>query len=176
MKEGYIPKDQRKKMLLLSDDLRMQSGVGVMSRAIVLGTAHKYNWIQVGAAVSHPEAGRVVDVSQSVSDEIGIPDAFVRIYPANGYGDQNMIRHLINVEHPSALMIFTDPRFFVWLFQQEGEIRRHMPIIYYTIWDDTPFPRYNRDYYRSCDALFAISMQSYNVVKQVLGPDNVNVI
>ena len=29
MKEGYIPKDQRKKILMLSDDIRTHSGVGI---------------------------------------------------------------------------------------------------------------------------------------------------
>ena len=32
------PKREKKKILLLSDDLRMSSGVGTMSREIVLGT------------------------------------------------------------------------------------------------------------------------------------------
>ena len=45
MKKSYIPKDQRKKILLLSDDIRTSSGVGVMSREIVLSTAHHFNWV-----------------------------------------------------------------------------------------------------------------------------------
>jgi hypothetical protein len=36
MKEGYIPRDQRKKILMLSDDIRTQSsGVGNMAKEIV---------------------------------------------------------------------------------------------------------------------------------------------
>ena len=58
MVEGYIEKDKRKKILLLSDDLRMHSGVATMSREIVVGTAHKYNWFQLGAALKHPEIGK----------------------------------------------------------------------------------------------------------------------
>ena len=30
MKEGYIPKEQRKKILLMCDDIRMPSGVGTV--------------------------------------------------------------------------------------------------------------------------------------------------
>ena len=33
-----------KKILLLSDDLRLSSGVGTMSKEIVFGTIHKYDW------------------------------------------------------------------------------------------------------------------------------------
>ena len=39
---------KKKKILLFSDDMRMSSGVGTMSREIVIGTTHHYDWIQVG--------------------------------------------------------------------------------------------------------------------------------
>jgi hypothetical protein len=173
---GYIPRDQRKKILLLSDDLRMPSGVGTMSREIVVGTCHRYNWIQLGAAVNHPEAGKAMDASESLSREIGIPDAYLRIYPFNGYGDPPTLRWLMELEKPNLIMHFTDPRYWIWLYEMEHEIRDKIPITYYNIWDDTPFPRYNRDYYRSCDALFSISKQTFNINKQVLGAENVKVI
>ena len=41
----------KKKILLLSDDLRMSSGVGTMSREFVYGTLHKYDWVQIGGDV-----------------------------------------------------------------------------------------------------------------------------
>ena len=47
----------RKKILLLADDLRMHSGVARMSREIVVGTLHKYDWVQIAGAVKHPEEG-----------------------------------------------------------------------------------------------------------------------
>jgi hypothetical protein len=169
MKTGYIPKEQRKTMLLLSDDFRLPSGVGVMSREIVLGTAHIFNWIQLGAAVQHPEAGKILDISESVNQEIGTPDAYVRIYPYNGYGDAGILRTLISMEKPDALMIFTDPRYWIWLFEMEHELRQLMPIFYYSIWDDTPFPKYNKPYYSSVDALFGISRQTHVIHKEVLG-------
>ena len=37
----------KKKILLLSDDLRMHSGIGTMSRFFVMGTLHKYDWVQI---------------------------------------------------------------------------------------------------------------------------------
>jgi hypothetical protein len=176
MRNGYIPKDQRKKILLLSDDLRMPSGVGVMSREIVLGTCHHFNWVQLGAAVNHPEHGKAVDISQSLAQETGVEDASLRIFPYNGYGDANAIRALMNMERPSAIMHFTDPRYWIWLYQMEHEIREHCPILYYSVWDDLPFPMYNRPYYRSCDALFAISRQTHNIHRNVLGAENVTTL
>ena len=64
MKEGYLPKEQRKKILFLCDDIRMHSGIATMAREIVLGTCHKYNWVNLGAAINHPEKGKRIDLSQ----------------------------------------------------------------------------------------------------------------
>jgi glycosyltransferase involved in cell wall biosynthesis len=172
MKTGYIPKDQRKKILFLSDDMRVTSGIGVMSREIVEGTAHRYNWVQVGAGVNHPEAGKIIDISDALNKEIGIDDSYARIYPYNGYGDSRLVRQLIQMEKPDAILHFTDPRYWVWLYQMEHEIRQQMPIMYYAIWDSLPSPLYNREYYKSSDAIFGISKQSHNIHKQVLGPEN----
>jgi hypothetical protein len=54
MKEGYIPRDQRKKILMLSDDIRTHSGVGNMAREIILNSAHHFNWANLGGAITTP--------------------------------------------------------------------------------------------------------------------------
>jgi glycosyltransferase involved in cell wall biosynthesis len=172
MRTGYIPKEQRKKILFLADDMRITSGIGVMAREIVEGTCHRYNWVHVGAGVNHPEANKIVDISEALAKETNVDDAWCRIYPYNGYGDSRLIRQLIEVEKPDAILHFTDPRYWIWLYQMEHEIRQKMPILYYNIWDDLPYPMYNQGYYMSCDALFSISKQTYNLNKHVLGPEN----
>lgn len=174
MREGYIEQSKRKKILLLSDDLRHFSGVGTMSREIVLGTAHHFNWVQIGGSVQNPDTGKIIDVSKSVNDETGIEDSYVKLIPNNGYGDMGLLRQIIAMEQPDAIMIFTDPRYWIWLFNNEREIRQKMPIIYLNIWDDLPYPMYNKPYYESCDALFAISKQTYNINKVVLGEQQEN--
>jgi hypothetical protein len=57
---------KKKKILLLSDDLRMASGIATMSKELVLGTVDKYDWFQVGAAINHPDAGKILDVSEDI--------------------------------------------------------------------------------------------------------------
>ena len=158
----------KKTILLLSDDLRMHSGIATMSREIVLGTLHKYNWIQLGAAINHPELGKILDISQDVKKHSGVEDASVLIYPYNGYGDAEVIRMLLARHKIDAILHFTDPRFWGWLYAMEHEVRQLVPIMYYTIWDDTPYPYYNQNYYESCDLLMCISKQTHNIVKQVL--------
>jgi glycosyltransferase involved in cell wall biosynthesis len=168
-KEGYIPKDQRKKILLLSDDIRMNSGIATMAREMVVGTSHVYNWVNLGAGINHPDQGKKFDISQDNDRVTGLTDSSIYLYPWNGYGDTTIIRQLINTEKPDAIIFFTDPRYWIWLFQIENEIRRKVPMIYLNIWDEYPAPIYNRAYYESCDGLMAISKQTLNINKIVLG-------
>ncbi len=155
----------KKKIMLLSDDLRMSSGVGTVSKNFVLGTLHKYDWVQAGGAIKHPEEGKVVDMNDSVREETGIEDAYLKIYPISGYGNQELLRQLINLERPDAILHYTDPRFWTWLYQMEHEVRQHIPIFYYNIWDDRPTPRYNEFFYESSDLIMNISKQTVAMVK-----------
>jgi glycosyltransferase involved in cell wall biosynthesis len=169
MKEGYIKREQRKKILLLSDDIRFHSGIATMSREVVLGTAHRFNWVNLAAAINHPENGKRLDVSQDTNRLCGIEDSSITLYPYNGYGDANIVRLLLEIEKPDAIMIFTDPRYWIWFFQMENEIRKKIPVTYLNIWDDFPAPLYNKSYYDSCDALFCISKQTKLINELVLG-------
>jgi len=155
----------KKKIMLLSDDLRMSSGVGTVSKNFVLGTLDKYDWVQVGGAIKHPEEGKVVDMNDSVRKDTGVEDAKLTIYPISGYGNQELLRQIMNIEKPDAILHYTDPRFWRWLYEMEHELRQHIPIFYYNIWDDWPTPRYNEFFYESCDLIMNISKQSHAIVK-----------
>jgi glycosyltransferase involved in cell wall biosynthesis len=159
----------KKKILLLSDDLRMASGIANMSKQLVLGTVDKYDWVQLGAAIKHPEAGKIFDLNDDVRKQTGVSDANVKVYPSDGYGNPDMIRQLLMVERPDAILHFTDPRYWIWLYEIEHEIRQSVPLFFYHIWDDLPDPKYNRDYYESCDWIGCISKQTYGITKRVWG-------
>lgn len=169
MKEGYIKQEQRKKILLLSDDIRTTSGIATMARELVLGTCHHYNWINLGAVIKHPDEGKKLDLCADSNKFNGIDDASVFIYPSSGYGTIEKIRELLALEKPDAIMLFTDPRYWEWLWLHEREIRSQVPIIYLNIWDSLPYPIYNRAFYESCDTLLAISKQTENINHVVLG-------
>jgi len=175
-KDTYIPYEDRKKILLLSDDLRLPSGVGTVSRDMILHTVHVFNWVQVGGAIKHPEQGKIVDMSQEVKKIIGLEKSYLKIYPTNGYGDPDLIRYLMQNEKPDAIMHFTDPRFWGFLYQMEHEIRQYCPILFLHVWDDCPPPYFNRDFYESCDSIASISKQTHNMVRIVLGAENVQVM
>ena len=167
-RDNYIPREERKTILWMSDDLRAPSGIGTMTKEIIEGTCHHYNYINLGAGIKHPDNGKVIDISAEVADKTGVEDASVIVIPNDGYGDSLLVRGLIERFHPDAIMHFTDPRYWTWLYNMEHEIHQMgIPIMFYTIWDDTPYPMYNADFYRSCDWLGCISKQTYNIVKQV---------
>ena len=168
-KEGYIPKEERKKILLMCDDIRMTSGISTMAREIVIGTSHHFNWVNMGGAIQHPDQGKRFDLNDDTNKQTGLTDASVYLYPLNGYGDPTILKQIMDIEKPDAIMIFTDPRYWTWLFQMEHEIRKKIPLLYLNIWDDLPYPMYNKPYYESCDGLLAISKQTENINRVVLG-------
>ena len=165
----YLPQNERKKIMLICDDIRVHSGVATVARELVLNTAQHFNWVNIAGAIKHPEQGKRFDISADTNANTGLTDASVFLYPVDGYGNPDLIRQLIAMEKPDAIMLITDPRYFEWLFQIENEIRKTMPIIYLNIWDDYPAPLYNKAFYESCDALLAISKQTKLINELVLG-------
>ena len=109
-----------------------------------------------------------LEISEEVNKQINIKDSDVKVIATNGYGDQNILRSVIAQEKPDAIVHFTDPRYWVWMYAMENEIRQQCPLIFYTIWDDLPYPMWNREFYRSDDMLLCISKQTKNLVENVL--------
>jgi glycosyltransferase involved in cell wall biosynthesis len=164
----HLPKDQRKKILLICDDIRVHSGVATVAKEIVIHTAHHFNWVQMAGAIKHPDKGKILDVSDDTNKFLGIKDSSVVLYPQDGYGTAETLRKVIKEQEPDAILLFTDPRYFTWIFSMEAEIRKSIPITYLNIWDDYPAPMYNQPYYEACDLLMGISKQTVNINKLVL--------
>jgi glycosyltransferase involved in cell wall biosynthesis len=165
----------KKKILLLSDDLRLTSGIATVSRDLVIGTVKDFDWVQVGAAINHPDKGKMLDISEDTQNITGVKDASVKILCNDGYGDPLLIRKLIDSEKPDAILHFTDPRFWGWLYNMEHEIRQNIPLLYLNIWDGAGLvgdsatdPMWNKEAYASCDLLMAISKQTYGINHRVL--------
>ena len=89
----------KKKILLLSDDLRMHSGIATQSKEFVMGTIHKYDWVQLAGAVTHPEQGTIIDMSQAAQKETGVKDAYLKLYPISGYGNPQVLRQILETEN-----------------------------------------------------------------------------
>jgi glycosyltransferase involved in cell wall biosynthesis len=171
-------KPAKKKILLLADDFRLPSGIGTISKEIIFNTVKHYDWVQLGAALQHPDHGKGFDLSEGVAAETGVSDASVKIIPWNGYGDRNILFSLLNTEKFDAIFHFTDPRYWTWLYALEHELKTtyNIPIVYYSIWDDLPYPQWNAPFYASCDLIMGISKQSDNIHREVLKQNGFDVV
>lgn len=173
MKNNYksLSRVERKTILLLCDDLRHHSGVGNIARDFVTHTAQHFNWIQIAGTGKVIDKTDTLDMSESLAEISGVSDASLTVYPTLGYGNPSLLRKVLKKHKPDAVFIFTDPRYWEWLFDMEREIRQQCPIVYLNIWDNYPAPMYNRPFYLSCDLLLSISKQTKNINEIVLGED-----
>jgi len=152
--------EKKIKVLTLSDHPLSPSGVGTQTKYIceALLDTGRYSILSLGGAIKHN------DYTPRKVDPYG--DDW-RIVPVDGYGTQEMIRSVIRTEKPDAIWIMTDPRFWGWLWQIENEVRPLLPIVYYHVWDNYPYPQFNRKYYISNDAIATISKVSDDIVATV---------
>ena len=130
---GYLKKESRKTILLLCDDIRLHSGVANIAREIVIGTAHRYNWYNLGAAVKHPDEGNVFDVSEDVNNTLGIKDASVQIEGSTGYGTKEVVQKLVQNITPDIILFFTDPRYFADIFENIDTVKQDAKVFYLNI-------------------------------------------
>lgn len=144
------------KVLVLSDHALSTSGVGTQTRHLLNGLIEKGCWSfrQFGAALQHADYRTVV-----------VNDDFV-IKPIDGFGNPDMLRVALATEKPDLLFIFTDPRFFTWLFEIEDEIHQICPIVWWHVWDNYPYPKFNDTFYESTDLLNCHSHMTYEMIKE----------
>ena len=107
----YLPQNERKKILLICDDIRVHSGVATVGKEIVLHTAQHFNWTQIAGAIQHPDKGKKISINQEINKQIGIEDSYCILYPVDGYSNIEFVRQIIKIEKPDALMLITDPRY-----------------------------------------------------------------
>jgi len=154
---------EKKKVLVIADHPLAPSGVGTQTRYVIetLLKTGRYKFICLGGAVKHKDYN-----PQKIE---GWEDDWI-VYPVKGYGTQEMVRSAIFNEKPDILWFMTDPRFYEWLWVLENEIRVHVPMIYYHVWDNYPYPNYNKKFYDSTDIIASISKVTYDIVNNV-APD-----
>jgi len=156
---------KKKKVLVLSDHALSTSGVGVQTRHLINGLLKKNEWTfrQFGAAMKHDNY-----------DTVHVNDDFI-IRPIDGFGTPELLRVTLATEKPDLLLLFTDPRFFIWAWEMEDEIHQVCPIAYWHVWDNRPTPKFNSVLYESTDLLNCHSHLTYEVCKEIV-PDRVNFI
>ena len=89
------------------------------------------------------------------------------IYPVDGYGNTDMVRSVLRNHKPDLLWFMTDPRFWGWLWSFDNEIRAQVPMVYHHVWDNKPYPFFNKGFYLSNDKIVCISKVTYDIVQTV---------
>lgn len=146
----------KKTILMLSDHPLSTSGVGTQARWLIHGLINtgKYSFKCFGGAVKHD------DYNLNVVNKDFI------IKPTDGFGDRNLLRQTLVQLRPDALMLFTDPRFFIWVWEMADEIKQICPIAYWHLWDNYPWPSFNEVLYESTDLINCINWPTYEMVKE----------
>lgn len=139
------------KIFMISDHPLSTSGVGCQSRYLINGlvSTGKYSFKCLGAAIKHDSY-----------DTIAVNENFI-IKPIDGFGNIDTLRHVLITEKPDALLIFSDPRFFLHVWEMEDEIHQICPIVYNHLWDENPYPKFNEVLYESTDQINCINDLTY---------------
>ena len=152
--------DKKIKVLTLSDHPLLPSGVGSQTRYIIqaLLDSGKFEVLSLGGAVKHN------DYNPIRTEEYGTDWTII---PVDGYGTPEQIRSILHQEKPDILYFMTDPRFYQWLWEMEDEIRALIPMVYYHVWDNKPYPTFNKKWYDSTDKVVTISKVTSEIVQNV---------
>ena len=154
---------ERMKILMLCDHPLVPSGVGTQARYLIEGLLNtgKYKFIVFGGALKHPDYR-----PQQVAPEKFGEGNWI-ILPVDGYGDKNKLRVILEKEKPDAILLFTDPRFFTWVWEMEDEVRQVCPIFYWHVWDNDPTPKFNDVFYKSTDFVSALSLKTFGLLQDL---------
>ena len=152
--------NQKKRVLVIADSPLAPSGVGGQTKYMIesLLKTGEYKFFCLAGALKHQDY-RLQKVEPYGDDWV--------IKPVDGYGDHNIVRAVVRDFRPDVLWFMTDPRFYVWLWQIENEIRQNVPMVYYHVWDNYPYPKYNKRFYDSNDVICTISKVTDDIVRNV---------
>ena len=153
----------KKKILVIADSPLVPSGVGTQTRYMIesLLSTGEYSFLCLAGAMKHD--------NYNIQKVEGHEEDWT-IVPVDGYGNEAIVRGAIKEFKPDVLWFMTDPRFYHWLWKIEDEIRDKIPMVYYHVWDNYPYPTYNSQYYESNDLICTISKVTDDIVKTV-SPD-----
>ncbi len=157
---------ERRTILWLSDHPLIPSGVGLQAKYSIesLLKTGGYRFVCLGGAIKHPDYN-----PQMVAPDV-YGDGNWIIHPVDGHGNKEQLRRFLAEERPAALVLFTDPRFFTWVWEMEDEVRAVCPILYWHVWDNDPAPDFNRVIYEATDHIMALSLKTFGVLQGIDHP------
>ena len=146
---------KRIKVLFVTDDIRQKTGVGIQAYLLMKGLMKTGEY-------------EIITLAGGIIPQDPKPTMFegIKVYPtSDGYGNPALLKGIIQREKPEVTVLFSDPRFFVYAFVMDNELRENTKIIFYHTWDNTPFPAFNKVWYSACDRVVMLSRFSYMLMK-----------
>ena len=152
-----------KKIITISDHPLSPSGVGTQTKYFIeaLLKTGEYEVFSLAGAIKHGDYKMIAPEEHKGK---------WKILPIDGYGTKDLIREIIHHERPDCMWIMTDPRFYQWLWDISDEVRDVCPLIYYHVWDNYPYPTFNKPSYDSNDRVVTISKLTHDIV-ETISPD-----
>ena len=148
------------KVLTISDHPLLPSGVGTQTKYIIEALLETGNFeiVSLAGAIKHDDY-RPVRIPEWGENWT--------LIPTDGYANPDILRSALRQHRPDILYFMTDPRFYEWLWMMESEVRESVPMIYYHVWDNYPYPTYNGVWYKSNDFIASISKVTSDIVRTV---------
>ncbi len=150
---------EKYKVVVIGDVCMAKSGVGTQTFYLIdhLVKTGKFNILHLGAAIKHQnyQPMKIKEWGDSVI-----------VLPVDGYGDKPLMRKILDIEKCDAVWFMTDPRFYTWLWQMEDEVHQQCPMIYWHVWDNPPYPKYNEFYYKSTDYIACINKLTHKFLAE----------
>lgn len=136
------------KVLFICDDIRTYSGVGIQAEKLLTAlAADKENF----------EVYHIGTVMNRKPNPQPLLYKDVVIFEHQTHGDATFTRQVVGHVQPDIVIPMGDPRFFTYLFNMDGDIRKRAFIAFYHLWDNEPFPKFNKPWYDSCDELVTLT-------------------
>ena len=142
-------------ILMLGDHPMHTSGVAHCIRDICasLVSTNGFKIICLGAAMRHEDM-RPVKIHEDII-----------VIPVEGFGTVEQVNQVIHENKIDIIFMQSDPRFYTWLLSKDNEIRRNVPIVWYTVWDNYPYPVFNSWVWNSVDMNVAISKLTEDLIR-----------
>jgi glycosyltransferase involved in cell wall biosynthesis len=150
----FIKPQKKRKILFISDHPLAPSGVGVQARMLINGllATGRYSFLCLGGAMKHGDYRTIV-----------VNEDFI-VKPVDNFGTRELVQQILVQESIDAILLFTDPRQFVWLWEFADEVQQVCPITYWHVWDNDPYPAFNRPWYESTDLINCLSWKTFEMV------------
>lgn len=144
------------RIMYISDYIYHNTGVGTQSNRMInkLICYDDIEIVSVGIVGKMFDGFRVKEVNNKL-----------KVITAPTYESVDFFEYVAEKESIDKIVIITDPRFYFEFFSKFKKYS--IPIIYWHVWDNYPYPFFNADIYYSCEGIACISKLTYDCVKAV---------